>query len=259
MKIRFLSTTQIKHLALLSFCYGLASSLPARGNHPPEHHLNNLTIQFRPSRDAPMPDRTSGAGSRTNFYCPQDKAFPVSSAQSQPFLAALVPQSNNGLTLSARPTFWVHLPKTAAQQAVLSVRAEDGTFHSQSFIPIPEAEGIASFELPENAPELAVNKTYQWTVVLLCGERPSPNDPAVMAWVRRVNPPASMPPSLSRSSVLRQADWYSQNGFWYDAVSSLASLRRAHSEDGAIARVWSGFLASAGLQSLSAEPVGVAQ
>jgi hypothetical protein len=258
--MRSLTTSRNTYLKIAGYLFTVTFALPAMANHQPSHFLEGISpIQFRPSRDNPMPDRTSGAGSRTDFFCSQDVNLAVGDSLPKPSLAALVPQNKQGLTLAARPTFWVHLPKTSAQRAVLSLREEGGTFHSQSFFPITGEAGIVSFELPGEAPILAVNKTYQWTLVLLCGDRPSPNDPAVTAWIRRVSQPASMPASLHRAPALQQADWYGQHGFWYDAVTSLAPLRRSYAHDQTIARVWNGFLQSAGLQSLSAEPLGASQ
>lgn len=258
--MRSLTTTRKTYLQIAGCLVTVTFTLPALASHQPDHFLEAISpIQFRPRRDEPMPDRTSGAGSRTDFFCPQDVALKVGDVMPDSSLVALVPQNKQGLTLAARPTFWVHLPKTSAQRAVLSLREEGGAFHSQSFFPITGESSIISFALPTEVPVLELNKTYRWAVVLLCGKRPSPNDPAVTAWIRRVNPPASMPVSLNRASALQQADWYSQHGFWYDAVASLATLKRSHGDDGAIARVWNGFLQSAGLQSLSAEPLGTSQ
>jgi Domain of Unknown Function (DUF928) len=255
-----LTTTRKIYVKIAGCLVTVSFALPAMANHQSGHFLEEISpIQFRPSRDTPMPDRTSGAGSRTDFFCPQDVNLRVGDSLPQPSLVALVPPNKQGLTLAARPTFWVHLPQTSARRAVLSLREDGGAFHSQSFFPITGEASIVSFELSAEAPALAVNKTYQWTVVLLCGDRPSPNDPAVTAWIRRISPPLSMPASLHRAPALQQADWYSQHGFWYDAVASLAPLRRSHSQDGAIAQAWNGFLQSAGLQSLSAEPLGASQ
>jgi hypothetical protein len=258
--MKFLTTIRKIYLMIAGCLVAVTVNLPALANHQHNHFLDGISpIQFRPSRDAPMPDRTSGAGSRTDFFCPRDVNLTVGDSLPQPSLVALVPQTKQGLTLAARPTFWVHLPKTSAQRAVISLREEGGAFHSQSFFPTLGEAGIVSFVLPEEAPVLAVNKTYQWSLVLICGDRPSPNDPAVTAWIRRVNPPTSMPASLYRAPALQQADWYSQHGFWYDAITSLAPLRRSYAQDQTIAQVWDGFLHSAGLQSLSAEPLGASQ
>lgn len=258
--MRSLTTTRKTYLKIAGCLVTVVFALPAMANHQSGHFLEGISpIQFRPSRDNPMPDRTSGAGSRTDFFCPQDVNLTVGDSLAAPSLVALVPQNKQGLTLASRPTFWVHLPKTSAQRAVLSLREEGGAFHSQSFFPITGEASIVSFELPEDSPALAVNKTYQWTVVLLCSDRPSPNDPAVTAWIRRINPPTSMPASLYRAPALQQADWYSQHGFWYDAVTSLAPLRRSYAQDRTLAQVWDGFLHSAGLQALSAEPLGASQ
>lgn len=102
---------------------------------------------------------------------------------------ALVPTTNYGWTLEERPTFWVYLPQTSAKQVVLSLKEEGIQHHSQTFLPITGALGIIGIKPSDESPALEVGKNYQWAVVLVCGERPSPNDPAIASVVRRVASP----------------------------------------------------------------------
>jgi hypothetical protein len=208
----------------------------------------STTVSFTPPPDDNQPDRTAGAGSRGG-QCTQEATVPT--ANTPPFMA-LVPTANRGLTLAEHPTFFVHLPATSARQAVLSIR-EDGTKpHSQTSFPIPGTSGIISLKPSDNSPPLEVGKTYQWAVVLLCGERPNPNDPAVAAWVRRV----ALPQPTKQKTALQQAAWYGQNGIWYDALASLAEARRSQSNN-KVTAIWTDFLKSAGMDAIATEPIQV--
>ncbi len=150
-------------------------------------------VLFRPSGSGPPPT-TRGAGSRSDRLCPQDASTPTqSSTQSSTqllTLTALIPTDQSGLTGADHSTFWVYLPKTTARQMVLSVKGPDSQPHSQRFLPITEQAEIVGIPLDTNAPPLELDTSYQWAVVLICGDRPSPNDPFVTGWVRRVTPSA---------------------------------------------------------------------
>jgi hypothetical protein len=164
---------------------------------------------------------------------------------------ALVPTTNRGLTLAARPTFWIYLPATTAKQVVLSLREEGTKHHSQTFFPITRTSGIISLQPSEDSFPLEVGKTYQWAVVLICGERPNPNDPAIASWVRRV---ARTQPT-NQGTALARAAWYGEQGVWYDALDSLAEARRSQSNNQSLIVIWTDFLNSVGLKAIATEPL----
>ncbi|MBE9012016.1 DUF928 domain-containing protein [Pseudanabaenaceae cyanobacterium LEGE 13415] len=211
----------------------------------------NPVILFKPPPEDGTPSTTRGAGSRDNQQCPQDSSS-TTKTTGKPSLTALVPSDRRGLTWSARPTFWVYVPQTSAQQIVLSIK-QGNQFHSQRFLPITGTPGIISIQAAEDSPPLEVGKTYQWAIVLVCGNRPSPNDPAVSAWIRREQSPA---PSNSQS-VLQQAANYSDRGIWYDALTVLAQAKRSQPTNSALSETWTSFLRqpSVGLEAISTQPL----
>jgi hypothetical protein len=204
-------------------------------------------ISFKPPSDDKQPDRTTGAGARGG-QCPKDA---IVSTVSTPPLMALVPTTNAGLTLAQRPTFWVYLPDTSAKQVVLSIKEEGTQQHSQTFFSIAGKSGIISLKPSDNSPPLEVGKTYQWAVVLICGERPNPNDPAIVSWIRRVA--SSQPTDVE--PPLMQAAWYGERGIWYDTLNSLAEAKRTEADDKALTDIWTEFLKSAGLGEIATEPL----
>ncbi|WP_199295853.1 DUF928 domain-containing protein [Trichocoleus sp. FACHB-591] len=211
-------------------------------------------VLFKPSGTG-NPPPTRGAGSRNDRACLQDSSENLSdlSARPQP-LTALVPGNQVGLTWAERPTFWVYLPETSARQMVLSVKGESTGQHSQRFLPITGEAGIVGIQFDQNAAPLKVGKSYQWAVVLVCGDRPSPNDPFVTAWIQRVAPAQA---SNNQQSAVERAAWYGEKGAWYDALTVLAEVWRSQPNDSTLAKIWADFLAqpSVGLGAIANEPV----
>ncbi|GBF78626.1 hypothetical protein AsFPU1_0015 [Aphanothece sacrum FPU1] len=168
-------------------------------------------------------------------------------------MVPLAPTTNTGLTIAERPTFFVYLPETSAKQVVLSIREEGITHLSQTFFPITGESGIISFRPSSDSPPLEVGKTYQWIVVLVCGQRPSPNDPAIASWVRRV----ALSGQIKQGSALEQAAWYGERGIWYDALTFLVQARRsrpgAQPNNQDLTDIWIQFLESGGLKAIATE------
>lgn len=217
----------------------------------------NTQIYFKPPPDDRKPDKTSGAGSRQNGQCPQDStlATTADTLLNKPSLMALVPTTNYGLTLAEYPTFLVYVPKTSAKQVVLSIREEGTQHHSQTLLPITEIPGVISIKPSDNSPPLKVGKNYQWALVLVCGERPGPNDPAIASWVKRVALLQPQSSQLTLKSALEQAKRYGEQGIWYDAVAALAQARQSQLDNNATTSIWADFLKSAGLGAIATEPL----
>jgi len=210
------------------------------------------TLQFMPPADDGEPDTTRGAGSRGNPQCFQDLPSDQNNSAPTPLgLTALVPSDNYGLTQTDRPTFWVYLPATSARQIILSLREQDHPeFLSQTPLPITGEAGVIGIPMSAELPSLEIGKTYQWAVVLVCGEQISPNDPAALAWVHRKAPnPLS---SLVQRSPLEQARWYGKHGIWYDALTSMALARQLQPDNSQLFDRWREFLSHS---SLNLDPI----
>jgi hypothetical protein len=124
--------------------------------------------------------------------------------------------------------------------------------HSQRFLPITGESGIIGVQVAENSPPLEVGKSYQWVIVLVCGDRPSPNDPVVTAWVHRALPSPSIG---NQQTDVERAAHYGEQGIWYDALTTLAVARRSQLDNPALAKIWADFLAqpSVNLGAIAAE------
>lgn len=209
-------------------------------------------ILFKPPPEDGTPSTTRGAGSRDNRRCAQDSsAISLNQASEKLSLTALVPGDHSGLTRSARPTFWVYVPQTSARQIVLSIR-QGNQPHAQRFVPITGQAGVIGIQATEDSPPLEVGKTYQWAIVLVCGDRPSPNDPTVTALIRREQSTEPI-----NSNALQQASRYGEQGIWYDALTTLAEAKRSQPNNAELDKTWTSFLTqpSVGLGAIATEPL----
>ncbi|MDZ8258165.1 DUF928 domain-containing protein [Nostoc sp. ChiQUE01b] len=210
-------------------------------------------IIFKPPSNQGKPKSTLSGGSRSSLQCLQD-ATSTTTPSNQASLMSLVPsyESNYGLTTAKHPTFLVYLPQTSAKQVVLNLMTEDNQLYSQSFIAIKGEPSIISIKSADNSPPLEVGKNYQWVLALICGEKPSPNDPVIISWVRRV----ALPQLQSQQRItLEQVDAYSEQGIWYDAVIALAQIKSTQPDNQAIAYIWTDFLKSVGLEAIATQPL----
>jgi hypothetical protein len=211
-------------------------------------------VLFTPPLTDKKPTKTSGAGSRGG-KCIQASpveasAEPSVKALAKPPLMVLMPVVNTGLTSAEHPSFWIYVPETPAKRAVLSLRENGLKPHSQTFFDIPETPGVISLSLPQSAPALEVGKTYQWAVILICGEKLSPNDPVIVSWVSRIaSTPSTQPTTLGKAAV------YGRQGIWFDALTALGQARRSQPNQPELQSAWADFLASAGLQAIVSEPL----
>lgn len=238
------------------FFFGTAPTVAQPNSNSPASIDRMLTrVLFTPPQDdkKPEPEETVGAGSRHGAQCLQD-VTPANSPKSpstQSSLISLVPTSNSGLTIAQRPILAIYLPETSARQVVLSIREEDTTHHSQTVLPITGKSGIVNLQPNHDSPPLEIGKIYQWSVVLVCGERPSPNDPAIASWIQRI----SLPENMNQGTALEEASWYGEQGIWYDALNSLVETRRSQPENQELIDIWAEFLDSAGLKAIATEPL----
>ena len=205
------------------------------------------TVKFQPPPEEEQPKDTEGAASRQTGECLANNLESQSSIEKLLSLTALVPQNNHGLTTQERPNFWVYLPDTSAPQAILSIKEAGKTPHWQQSVDLDRHRSIVGIKLSQDAPALKVGTNYQWAVILVCGDRPSPNDPVVTSWIKRIEAQ-----NIQSTSKLAEASSYAQQGIWYDAIDILISQKSSQNnwQD-----LWNEYLESANLAKFSARPV----
>ncbi len=222
----------------------------------------NTVILFQPPPESEQPESTESAASRQNGQCFQDffdeSNLPETQAQdsfkNSAKLMPIVPNGNFALTLSDRPNFWVYIPPTSAKQVILSIREEGANPHWQQSVSLTGKTGIIGISLSDNAPALEAGKNYQWAVILVCGNRPNPNDPVVAAWIKRIDESQiSQIPSLNYETQLEKAADYAQLGIWYDALDILVAAKNSSVDNWQ--DIWVKYLQSGGLDGIANKPI----
>ena len=216
----------------------------------------DTTVLFQPPPESEQPENTDSAASRgvkpyfQDCITTQDQEL---SATDQT-MTLIVPNENYGLTLKERPTFWVYLPQTSAQKVILSVKEEGATPHWQQSIEVKKEGGIIGIKLADNAPILEAGKNYQWAVILVCKNRPNPNDPVVTSWIKRIDKSQIEKGDLSTTATeLEKAANYARQGIWYDALDILIALRESSIDNWQ--DIWLRYLQSGGLDKIANEPI----
>jgi len=219
-------------------CLGTFSwEVQAQSNSIYTNKKNQVT--FEPPK-GDKPQQTVGGASRGE-QCPLD------SQEIDLPITPLLPVSSQALTVKSHPTLLVYLPKTSANKVYFAVRDENEDYDYQTILPVKTSAGIASFTLPKDAPELSMEKQYQWSLILMCDGKLRPDSPVAKGNIKRVVANAYMTQKLPNSDLLESAAIYGQAGIWYDTVADLAQLKMTQPNNDGVSANWKNLLIQAGL------------
>lgn len=179
---------------------------------------------FDPPPGQGAPKGTAGGGSRpvtpSCLIPPDSIALPI----------LLAPKSYLGLTTQTHPTFWVYLPTTTAKTIEFSLFDQNRKGIYQVSLAIPKSAGLMAIPLPKNIPGLTVDRSYHWTIALVCNPKRRTEDWVSGGWIQRQQPSARLQQELNRSEYpLDRAKFYLQSNFWYDAMTTLNQPKPFHS------------------------------
>jgi hypothetical protein len=187
-----------------------------------------------------------------------------------------------GLTTKEYPSFWFYLPYSQASiDRIDFVLKEGGRSIVHSSILPPAQPGIIGVNLPTKNPPLTITKLYQWELKLTMKPAPESLSKSALAreeimvsgWIQRANINSGLQAKIQQINLdlqaidsklklrqglpeqaiaprLKQADLYSENGFWYDALASCAELRRDFPQDPTIEQNWQDILTAIDLERL---------
>jgi hypothetical protein len=192
------------------------------------------------------PRRREGAAVRGSCDFSEEKPIP------------LLPTTEPVLTAAKYPTFFVDLPKSSAKEAELLVLSSDKEREVyKTTVTLPDQPGIVSFSLPADGtlPPLEVGKNYYWQLFVVCDPQDRDKDMLVEGTVQRVELNPNLVNELKKASLREYPAIYAEAGIWYDAVTSLAQLRRSSPNDSTIAADWAELLQSAGLDGIAQQPL----
>lgn len=209
-----------------------------------------------------------GGASRVSTRDPLDE-----SPNSNRRLTALVPEYKNtaeadksnpaltkvwGLTANEHPTLWFYIPYAQNSISRIDFILSEGDNLTnrtvyQTAIKLPAKPGIINFSLPQTSPPLAIGKLYQWELKLTM-KRQLDKEISVKGWIQRAGLDSELSDRIKQATPDRQAAIYAEHGFWYDALSTLAELRRERPQDLTIIQDWKNILKSVDLGKLADRP-----
>jgi hypothetical protein len=220
----------------------------------PNPSIDSLVFNAPPPPPTGRPGRRSDAGSRS---CGEDAASTLSNLAEPKPLLSLVPIQNTasstvvfGKTTAAYPTFWFYVPYRSVFTATFVLQDQDGNPVYESDVTLPQTAGILSLTLPETVAPLEAGKLYHWFFKLYC-RSVSPPDAFVDGWIQREALPSDWSQQLQTATPQQQVRFYAANGFWFEALTTAAELRRTNPADS----TWADLLSTVGLESVATEAI----
>ena len=214
------------------------------------------TVRFRPPEGIGRPP-TFGGGTRSPA-CYEGEELP------DPVLTPIIPviespQGDVGLTVSARPEFFVYVPPTLAEEVEFVLRDDEWNDVYRQQLLLSGDGRMVRVKFPETEKQLEVDRVYTWYFALICppDERGLRQEVHVVGWIRRISPEASLEARLRGISEGDRPRIYAENGIWYDAVSSLAAQLRTNPSSAGVLQQWKDLLESAGLANIARLPAKV--
>ncbi len=219
-------------------------------------------LQFRPVGE-PAPKSSVGGGSRGDLaFRPVGKPAPERTvgggSRSDDALAKVVPllpSNQYGHTVASHPTFYVYLPTSSVKQVFFSIQDKNKQNLYQTTLEVSGEGGILSFTLPEDAPELELDKDYQWFFATI---EPKgilrPDNYGVTGWIKRVAPPTAAVADADLSAIERAA-LYANAGIWYDTLSLIARAKLEQPNNSSLQGEWQDLLKQVDLDTVATQPL----
>jgi hypothetical protein len=173
-----------------------------------------ISLKFGKAEDRGAPERTIGGGRRGSSCVKLDPG--------KPSLTALMPNKNNtGNT--AKDTTSLFVPKNTAKTAEFVLLNEDGDEIYKQELQMPGTSGIMKVSVPENV-SLKAAQNYEWYFTITCDANDWSRNEYVKGSIKRVNLNESAKSFLKKIDPLEKAKFYSENGFWYNTLETLADI-----------------------------------
>lgn len=200
-------------------------------------------ISFVPGR----PGRLRAAASRGSCFINEKPPIP------------LIPTNKEAqLTTAEHPSFYFYVPQTAKQiqglEFVLRDNESVAPLYKKTFQPVGQA-GIVSVTIPAQQAPLKTGKAYTWSLSMICDPRNRDQDLYLQGKIERVQDDNLTEQIQETKQPLDQAVIYATAGFWENAITTLANLRRQRPNDPEVQKYWTDLLNSVDLQEVTNQPL----
>ena len=174
-------------------------------------------------------------------------------------LTALIPQSNVGITVAQYPTFFFYIPNVNLEgvtaELILVNNEEEEAYKKTVQLKSPDRIISIDFSDSPSLPPLEVGKSYQWVFNAIVDEEDRSGDPYVTGWIKRVSLDSKLQHKLETALPQEKPAIYASNGFWYDALTSLAKLRCSYPNNPTFSSDWESLLQQVELSTISTKPL----
>lgn len=212
---------------LLNFIAGVQAQTNAKVSISPfssaqsQQSLSRVT--FTPPNDEKLSGSRAGSsrrGGSTILTCAGDQS-------TSPYLTALLPPGQSGLTTQSNPIFFAYVPDTSAQELYFSLQDENGVEVYSTLLMNFQRDTVLGLQVPGPI-SLAMNQVYHWQVGLNCSGF-QVDLPWAGGKIRRIAVDAL--PQLQGDGIqdnsLDMATLYGEAGIWYDTLTVLAHLQHS--------------------------------
>lgn len=175
-------------------------------------------------------------------------------------------------TAAEHPKIWFYNPyKPDSIDSMEFVLQDDqDTDIYRGVVSLPQTSGVVGVQVPKNV-SLQPGKLYHWYLSVkgkdsACNSgrsstaKPQSGDSMtamvyVDGWIERAALLPTLSDRLNQASPQQQAALYGENGFWFDAVNTLAETQLSKPSNAAIKTDWQTLLKDGGLETLSTQPL----
>lgn len=224
--------------------------------------ISNLIV-FNCANSALAKPKTDNKKANTNYGLPthrrdggsrSDGGNCVASTQNQN-LVALIPNHSIGINASASPKLFFYVPETNKPKTLEFVlRNERDELMYEAFL-TTGGKGIMSVEIPADlqSDQLETEQNYHWYLSIICNPQQRSRDIVVEGWLRQEEVDLATKQELNTANSIAQAQIYHESGFWYDALTTLAT-EHSDTQEPVVEAKWTELLYSVGLEELASAP-----
>ncbi|MDZ7958402.1 MAG: DUF928 domain-containing protein [Aulosira sp. DedQUE10] len=161
-------------------------------------------------------------------------------------------------TTKEHPTFFFYIPKASRTVTGLEFVLRDDEnidpLYKEAFKPFEQA-GIVAITLKGDQPLLKAGKEYTWAFSMICDPNSRDRDLYLEGKIQLMQDENIAAQLQETPTPLDRAVLYATAGFWENALSILAGLRRQSPNDPQVKQYWSDLLKSVKLDAVADQPL----
>lgn len=206
------------------------------------------------------PRWSSGGAARGGCSTTEAPLIPLIPVDSQVTSQTTKEPTFFGETLAAYPTFFAYVPQTSARE-VEFLLIDEGTGSEtvakvvyQKPMKITGTPQIISFQLPSDRPPLQPGRNYHWSFTTVCDpsdqSRDASGNPYIEGLIQRAAIDPQYETKIKNVALRDRPDVYANDGYWLDALTTLAQLRCTSPNDATVMADWTTLLQAIDLSKI---------